>query len=94
MIYGKLYKNGVKINLQQNSAVSFQVCVNNDKRKIRNFVDELEESFKVSYETGLELITIRYFDQGTIDRVMINKTLLLEQRGVQNIQLVVRDLGS
>jgi len=94
LIFGMLHKNGVKINLQQNSAVSFQVCVNNDKRKIRELVDELEESFKVSYETGLELVTIRYFDEGTIDRVMINKTLLLEQRGVQNIQLVVRDLGS
>ncbi len=94
LIFGILHKNGVKINLQQNSAVSFQVCVNNDKRKLREVVDELEESFKVSYETGLELVTIRYFDQGTIDRVMINKTLLLEQRGVQNIQLVVRDLGT
>lgn len=94
LIFGILHMNGLKINLQQNSAVSFQVCVNNDKRKLREVVDELEESFKVSYETGLELITIRYFDQGTIDRVMINKTLLLEQRGVQNIQLVVRDLGS
>ncbi len=94
LIFGVLHKNGVKINLQQNSAVSFQVCVNNDKRKIRDLVDELEESFKVSYETGLELVTIRYFDEGTIDRVMINKALLLEQRGVQNIQLVVRDLGT
>ena len=94
LIYGTLYKYGVKINLQQNSAVSFQVCVSNNKRKIRELVDELEESFKVSYETGLELVTIRYFDQGTIDRVMINKALVLEQRGVQNIQLVVRDLGS
>jgi aspartate kinase len=94
LIFGILHKIGVKINLQQNSAVSFQVCVNNDKRKIRDLVDELEESFKVSYETGLELVTIRYFDEGTIDRVMINKTLLLEQRGVQNIQLVVRDLGT
>ena len=92
-IYGILHKHGLKINLQQTSAVSFQVIVNNDKRKLRSVVDELEESFKVSYETGLELVTIRYFDDETIDRVMINKTLLLEQRGVQNIQLVVRDLG-
>lgn len=92
-IYGILHKNGLKINLQQTSAVSFQVIVNNDKRKVRQVVDELEEHFKVSYETGLELVTIRYFDDETIQRVMINKTLLLEQRGVQNIQLVVRDLG-
>lgn len=93
IIYGILYKHGLKINLQQTSAVSFQVIVNNDKRKVRLVVDELEEHFKVSYETGLELVTIRYFDNETIERVMINKTLLLEQRGVQNIQLVVRDLG-
>ena len=92
-IYGILHKHGLKINLQQTSAVSFQVIVNNDKRKVRNVVDELEEHFKVSYETGLELVTIRYFDDETIQRVMINKTLLLEQRGVQNIQLVVRDMG-
>ncbi len=93
IIYGILYKHGLKINLQQTSAVSFQVVVNNDKRKLLPVIDELEEHFKVSYETGLELVTIRYFDDATIERVMINKTLLLEQRGVQNIQLVVRDLG-
>jgi aspartate kinase len=94
IIYGILYKHGLKINLQQTSAVSFQVVVNNDKRRLLPVIDGLEEHFKVSYETGLELVTIRYFDEATIERVMINKTLLLEQRGVQNIQLLVRDLGS
>ncbi len=93
-IFGIFYKHGLKMNLQQTSAISFQVVVNNDKRKSRLVIDELEKSFRVTYETGLELITIRYFDQETIDRVMVNKTLLLEQRGVKNIQLVVRDLGS
>ena len=47
----------------------------------------------MSYETGLELITIRYFDQSTIDRVMVNKELILEQTYRQNIQLIVRDKG-
>jgi len=92
-IFGCLSDYGVKINLMQNSAVSFQICINNDKRKVRSLIDDLEKDFRVSYETGLELITIRYFDQSTIDRVMINKELLLEQRYRQNIQLVVRDLG-
>lgn len=92
-IFGYLSKYGVKINLMQNSAVSFQICINNDKRKARGLVDDLEKDFKVSYETGLELITIRYFDQLTIDRVMINKELILEQTYKQNIQLVVRDRG-
>jgi aspartate kinase len=92
-IFGHVYKQGVKINLMQNSAVSFQICINNNKRKSRNLIDELEKDFKVTYETGLELITIRYFDQSTIDRVMINKELLLKQTYKQNVRLIVRDKG-
>ncbi len=92
-IFGILNKHGMKINLMQNSAISFLLIVNNDKRRLRLVVDELEEKYKVAHQTGLELITIRYFDQSTIDRVMINKELIIEQRGVQNIQLLVRDLG-
>lgn len=92
-IFGILNKHGMKINLMQNSAISFLLIVNNDKRRLRLVVDELEEKYKVAYQTGLELVTIRYFDQSTIDRVMINKELIIEQRGVQNIQLLVRDLG-
>ncbi len=92
-IFGILGRHGMKINLMQNSAISFKMIVNNDKRKLRAVVDELETKFKVAYQTGLELVTIRYFDQSTIDRVMINKELILEQRGVHNIELLVRDLG-
>ena len=92
-IFGIFSQNGFKINLMQNSAISFKMIVNNDKRKLRAVIDELEKSYKVSYQTGLELVTIRYFDQSTIDRVMINKELILEQRGVHNIELLIRDLG-
>ncbi len=92
-IFGILNEHGMKINMMQNSAISFKMIVNNDKRKLRAVVDDLEEAFKVAYQTGLELVTIRYFDQSTIDRVMINKELILEQRGSQNIELLIRDLG-
>jgi len=92
-IFGIFSRRGLKINLMQNSAISFKMIVNNDKRKLRAVVDELEKYFKVSYQTGLELVTIRYFDQSTIDRVMMNKELILEQRGVHNIELLIRDLG-
>jgi aspartate kinase len=92
VIFGILNEYGVKINLMQNSAVRFFICFNNDKRKLPQIIEKLEEGFKVSYETGLELITIRYFDESTIERVMINKELILEHRGKQNIQLVVRDM--
>ena len=92
-IFGILNQYGMRINLMQNSAISFKMIVNNDRRRLRLVVDALEEKYKVVYQTGLELVTIRYFDQSTIDRVMINKELIMEQRGVQNIELVIKDIG-
>lgn len=92
-IFGHLRRHGIRINLMQNSAISFQICISNNKRKVRALIDDLEKEFRVTYETGLELVTIRYFDQSTIDRVMVNKELILEQTYKRNIQLIVRDKG-
>jgi aspartate kinase len=79
----------LRINLLQNSAISFDVCVNNDKSRIPGVITELEREFRVSSTTGLELITIRYYDEETIARVLVNKDLLLSQRTKNTIQMVV-----
>lgn len=84
---------GLKINLMQNSAVSFDVCVNNDQSRIPAIVKELEKDFRVRVTNGLELITIRYYDDETISRVLVNKDLLLTQRTKTTIQMVVKDMG-
>lgn len=83
----------LKINLMQNSAISFDVCVNHDPGRIPLVLADLEREFRVSFTTGLELITIRYYDEETIRRVLVNKDLLLTQRTKSTIQMVVRDLG-
>jgi len=92
-IFGYFSRHNLKVNLMQNSAVSFQVCVNNDQTRIPNLLKELREEFKVSFDTGLELITIRYYDESTIQRVLVNKELILEQRSRHTVQMVVKDLG-
>jgi len=92
-IFGILSENRVKINLMQNSALSFIICINNDKRKIPIILEQLSKDFKIIHENSLELITIRYFDESTVERVMKNKELILEHRDKKNIQLIVRDLG-
>ncbi len=93
LILGFFARHGFRINLMQNSAVSFMVCVNNDKSRIPRVVKDLEEHFLVRWENGLELITIRYFDEQTISRVLVNKDKVLEQRSKETVQMVVRDLG-
>jgi aspartate kinase len=83
----------LRINLMQNSAVSFDVCVNNDLSRLPLVLSDLEKDFRVTSTSGLELITIRYYDDETIKRVLVNKDLLLTQRTKKTIQLIVRDLG-
>lgn len=84
---------GLQINLMQNSAVSFDVCVNNDLTRIPLVLADLEKDFRVTSTPGLELVTIRYYDDETIKRVLVNKELLLTQRTKNTIQMIVRDLS-
>ena len=84
---------GLRINMMQNSAVSFDVCVNNDLTRIPLVLSDLEKESRVTSTSGLELITIRYYDEETIRRVLVNKDLLLTQKTRTTTQMVVRDLG-
>lgn len=92
-IFETFSRYGIRINLMQNSAVCFMALVNNRMERILELAAELEKHFDVSHEEGLELITIRYYDTATIERVMINKELVLEQKNKRTVQLVVKDMG-
>jgi len=73
-----------------NSAISFSVSVD-DSEKIDTLIKDLAENFKVKYNKGLELVTIRYYNQHTIDRVTINKNVLLEVKSRHTCQIVMKD---
>ncbi len=93
-IFRELVHHRIKINLMQNSALSFSICVDWDERKIPAFIKSIEEEFMVKYNTGLELVTIRHYDQPTIDRVTVNKDILLDEKTRHTVQIVMKDLGN
>jgi len=83
--------NSIHVSLMQNSAISFSVCVDNNERRLEKLFEALGNDYNVRYNTGLELITIRHYDQATIDRVLEDgKTVLLEMRSRLTAQFVVR----
>lgn len=90
-IFDVLHRNRVKVNTMLNSAISFSVSVDNDEQKIKQLIADLSESFKVKYNSGLELVTIRYYNQQTIDRVTVNKDVLLEVKSRHTCQMVMKD---
>lgn len=90
-IFSYFSKHRVKINLMQNSAISFSVSVDDDEKKIPALIQELKKNYKVLYNRNLELVTIRHYDQKTIERVTVNKEILLEQKTRQTARMVMRD---
>jgi aspartate kinase len=92
-IFALFHAHQVKINVMQLSAISFSVCVDMDDKKVSPLIAELQKEYKVLYNENMELVTIRYYDQSTIDRVCINKQVLLEQKSRYTVQLVVRNIN-
>lgn len=91
-IFGTFAKHGVKINLMQNSAVSFSVCLDNDAFKIPALIEELSGDYKVRYNENLRLITVRHYYPSTIDQLTKGKAILLEQRSRNMAQVVLKEV--
>ena len=91
-IFGIFACYGLRIHMMQNSAISFSVCVDNDPMKIPHVLEDLKRNFLIRYNENVELATIRHYDQATIDRVLVNKKVFMEQRSRATLQMVIRDI--
>ncbi len=88
-IFGLFAKYRYSINLMQNSAISFSVCADNNPR-LQQLIEGLQEKFRVRYNDGLQLITIRHYNSEVIERLSAGKEVLLEQRSRVTAQMVVK----
>lgn len=82
----------LQVNLMQNTAISFNVCVNDTDDKVNQFVEDIKEAFNVSIERNLELITIRHYNQATLESLRGDKLILMEERIKGTVQMVVKNV--
>ncbi|WP_367868448.1 aspartate kinase [Pedobacter sp. WC2423] len=90
-IFSLFHKHKVKVNTMLNSALSFSVSVDYEEEKINNLIQDLSVLYKVKYNKGLELVTIRYYKKDTINRVTVNKDILLKVKSRHTCQIVMKD---
>jgi aspartate kinase len=89
-IFDRLAKVNTKINLMQNSALSFSILVDAEKVDISQILNLFGDSYQVKFNDDLELVTIRHYDQATIDRVTLDKDVLLQQKTRETARLIVK----
>lgn len=82
-----------KINMMQNSAVSFSVCIDFEEHRFENLLAALKVNYQVRYNKSLLLYTVRHYTSDSINQLMNKNELMLEQRSRHTVQLVMRKLN-
>jgi aspartate kinase len=88
-IFGLFAKYKIKVNVMQNSAVSFSVSIDGGSRNFSSLISELQKDYVVKYNPDAELITIRYYNAESIERITKNRKVLLEQRSRNTARFVL-----
>ena len=91
-IFKRLAGVGARINVMQNSALSFTACMDIRPESLTKLVEELSKDYVIKYNNDLELVTIRHYDQATIDRVTVGKEIFMEQKTRQTVRIVMKNI--
>lgn len=91
-IFDLFHQHHVKMNMMRNTAINFTVAVDDTGSPVEDLLKDLETRFNVFTEHNLELITIRYYNQETINRVLLNKEVISELKDKYTCQLLVKNV--
>jgi len=80
----------IKPNLMQSGAVTLEVCLDDRSDKIEKLALKASEIFDVQVEKGLSLLTIRHYNQDTVEKLTKGKIIELKQQSPETIQVLMK----
>jgi aspartate kinase len=89
-IFHSFITHGIKVNLVEASAVSIDVCIDDERSKVDVLLDDLKTEFTAVYNENMELLTIRHHTPEALIRITVGREILLEQRTRSTARFVVR----
>ncbi len=89
-IFKLLHEYKMKVDVIQNSAISFSVCFDNTYNNLETLLQQLKARFKVTCYENVSLYTVRHYNESAIASVEKGKELLLKQLTQETIQMVTK----
>jgi aspartate kinase len=89
-IFQTFITHGIKVNLVEASAVSIDVCVDDERPKIGLLLSDLEAEYSAFYNENVEMLSIRHYTPEAILRITSGREILLEQKTRSTVRFVVR----
>lgn len=90
-VFKLLHNYKMKVELIQNSAISFSVCVSDKFNNLDELLVKLRENFSVKWNENVTLYTVRHFDPTEIKALRETKQILLKQETQETVQLVIKE---
>ena len=89
-IFSLLHLYKMKVDVIQNSAISFSVCIDNLYDNLEKLLQHLRAKFRVAYNTNVSLYTIRHYNTDAIQELEKDKAVLLKQLTQGTVQIVTK----
>ncbi|MFC7357785.1 aspartate kinase [Jejudonia soesokkakensis] len=89
-VFKWLHEYKMKVELIQNSAISFSVCVYDKYNNLEALLNKLRSVFKVKWNENVTLFTIRHATKKGIKALTEGKTVLVKQESRETVQLVTK----
>lgn len=89
-IFKILHNYKLKVNLIQNSALSFSVCIEDKYNNFQQFLTKIQHNYNVTYFKNVVLYTIRHATKSNIKQIEQKGTTLLKQQSQQTVQLIIK----
>lgn len=86
-----LLKKHVKVTLMQQSAIDLNLVVDQPETELEELFSELSDYYKIRYNTNLTLITIRHYTEETLDWMVKEKDIYLEQHSRLTARMLVKE---
>ena len=90
-VFKKLHEYRLKVNLIQNSALSFSVCVDVKFANFDKFYTELQETYLIKSYKNVTLYTIRHFNEEAITAIKKRGNAIIRQINTETAQLVIQE---
>jgi aspartate kinase len=93
-VFHSFMVNGIKVNLVQASAVSINVCVDDERVRVDALIDDLKKDFKAIYNDEVEMLSIRHYTSEALDKIKLGREILLEQKTRRIVRFVMKKIRS
>ena len=89
MVFAVCDELHIHANMIQTSALMLSFCFDGDQQKLDLLRAELHDSFRVRYNEGLQLFTIRHYEEGLEEDFVAGRNILVKQGSRSTMQYVL-----